>query len=632
MCGIAGIRTYKSNQNLNLERDIKRMTNIMSHRGPDDEGFCISENNVVLGHRRLSIVDLSPTGHQPMNTDDGRYALVLNGEIYNHEELKVELVALGYKYKGLSDTETVLYGYAEWGDAIFNRLNGIFAIAIYDRKTEVLTLARDRFGVKPLYIAKGAQGWIFASEIKSILEVDTFNNVNKRSLHEFLFYGYPMKERTMFEGISKVLQGQVLKILPSGESTTSLFWKPEDIKLSTSNISEEYAIDQTRSLLESAVKRQLMSDVPVGVFLSGGIDSGAMTAFGSKHYGGRLKTFSAGFDFGDAGHNELPMAARVAKKFNTEHHEMMIKGGDLPDIIEKLVWHHDAPFSDAANIPLYLMTQQVKDSVKVILQGDGGDELYAGYQRYHLAYHHRKYKFITSALHPIQSYVPNNKLRDQIKRFYPIFNQNNEGNRFGRLLTMETPENSPLNILDNNVRKDIEKYDPYQYFGEIADRFSNIKTQAQKLLWLDTQIILPDLFLEKVDKSTMANSIEVRVPFLDNELSAFAMGLPAKLKLKKGVKKYILKKSLEGILPNEVLYGPKKGFGVPYENWTRGPLFTFMHDHIISFIDKNPGLLNKKILASMMHEHNNGIGSHGRILWKVLNLVLWMEKYNIKYN
>jgi len=625
MCGIAGIKTYKSKI---VNRDtIVRMTDSMKHRGPDDKGIYISpEGKVALGHRRLSILDLSPTGHQPMTTEDGEISLVMNGEIYNHEDIKKELLSLGYNFRGHSDTETVLYAYQQWGDEIFVKLNGIFSMAISRLSTDTLTLVRDRLGVKPLYYTYGNSSLLFASELKAILAVEHFDKITPQSLHEFLYFGYAMKDRTMFDGIYEVLPGE--KIIVQGEEIRkSLYWKPEDI-VRMPDIQERDAIEKTRDLLEKAVVRQLMADVPVGVFLSGGIDSGAMVAFASKHYGGKIKTYSAGFDF-DGGHNELPLAAKVAGTFDTEHHELMIKGGDLPDIIEKLVWHHDTPFSDAANIPLYLMTQALKGSPKVILQGDGGDEMFGGYPGYHLMSKYWKYKIITASLHPFHKMIPVKRIQQQVERFYPLFAEKDQASFYGRLLTTETPENSPLRVLNPGVRESIIYHNPFFYFGEMAKRFSFLESRAQKLLWIDTQILLPYQFLEKVDKSTMANSIEVRVPFLDNELSAFAMGLPAKLKLKGGVKKYLLKKALVGILPNEVLYGPKKGFGVPYQNWLAGPLYVYMRERILGYAEEHPGFFNKPVLEKMMTQHKEGKGNAGFLLWKVLNLVIWMDKYSM---
>ncbi|CAG0905860.1 unnamed protein product, partial [Darwinula stevensoni] len=436
---------FKSEERLLSKDSLIEATNSIRHRGPDDAGY-YEDENVGLGHRRLSIIDLSSAGHQPMTSANGRYIIAYNGEIYNYLQLKQELQSNGFQFRSQSDTEVVVNGFEYWGSAIFEKLNGIFAISIWDQAEKKLILARDRMGVKPLYYWHENDLLLFGSEIKTILSYDIVKRkINLQSFHEFLYYGYALGENTMFSGIKKILPGQYLEI-SKDKVMTKKFWSINNINtISQNSIKESTAISQTKSLLESAVSRQLVSDVPVGVFLSGGIDSSAITAFASKHYAGKLKSYSAGFDF-DGGHNELPLASKIAKKFGTQHHELMVQGKDITDIIKKMIYHHDEPFSDAANIPLYLMTQHVKNDCKVVLQGDG------------------------------------------------------------------------------------------------------------------------DQFLEKVDKSTMANGVEVRVPFLDNDLASFALALPSELKVKNGVKKYLLKKALDGILPNEVLYGPKKGFGVPYQN------------------------------------------------------------------
>ncbi len=629
MCGINGIIGNKGVPKGELKEGILRMNALLSHRGPDHQDIYVSDK-VGLGHTRLSILDLTDAGHQPMKTPDERYAIVLNGEIYNHLEIRQTLEELGYHFRGHSDTETVLYGFAQWGEAIFQKLNGIFAVGIYDQQKKEVYLARDRFGVKPLYYFKDQSKLIFSSEIKSILASGVYPKLSYKSLHEFLYYGYPLGDRTMLEGIKKVLPGYYLKISQPFHTKKCCFWKPENLlELSPFADSEEEAIKKTRALLEKAVRRQLMSDVPVGVFLSGGIDSSAITAFASRHFPGKLKTYSTGFDF-DEGHNELPLAAEIAKTFGTEHHEMMIRGADLPDIIEKLVGQHDAPFSDAANIPLYLMTRALGGDPKVILQGDGGDELFGGYSRYHLMTKYRPYRTILNILKPLKGILPSAKLRARVERFYPVFSEREDGRMFAKLLTLETEEKSPLQTLSIPFHEKAKSHDPFEYYTEVATRFNGLSDRIQKLLWLDTQIILPDQFLEKVDKSTMANSIEVRVPFLDNELAEYAMRMPAKYKLKGGIKKYILKKALEGIVPDKVLYGPKKGFGVPYENWLKGPLSGYLKERLFSSDFAKSGMMDKRYVKSLLSNHLSSKQNNGFILWKLLNLSIWLEKYKVE--
>jgi asparagine synthase (glutamine-hydrolysing) len=624
MCGITGYYKFVERSSLNL----KAATNAITHRGPDSVGY-YEDEIVGLGHRRLSILDLTSTGFQPMYSNNKRFIIIFNGEIYNYRSIRDELNQLGYQFDGTSDTEVIINGFEIWGNNIFKKLNGIFSIAIFDKSEQKLTLARDRLGVKPLYYFKNEVCFAFGSEIKSLLKYECVNStLNHHSFHEFIYYGYGLGEKTMYNDIFKLEPGSLIEISKNSYSI-SYYWKHEDVILqSEDNISLSEAVSRTKVLLEEAVKSQLVSDVPVGVFLSGGIDSSAITAFASKHYAQKLKTFSAGFDF-DEGHNELPLAAKVAKQFDTDHSEIFIKGKDLPAIIEQMVLQHDEPFSDAANIPLYLMTKEIKQRCKVILQGDGGDELFGGYPRYHMLHNLKWYKLLFSSLNFFEPLIPSKYVREKTKRFYPIFTSNN--NLFAKLLT-EDQEDIPELSFSKELRFLIKDQLPFIHYSKMSKRFDYLEDDVQKLLWIDTKIILPDQFLEKVDKSTMANGVEVRVPFLDNHLVEFALSLPSKYKLHKGIKKYLLKKALEGTVPNEVLYGPKKGFGVPYQNWLRGPLKEFMKDMIYSQSIKDKNLFDYKVLTQRIEEHCTNKTNWGFHLWKILNFCIWIDKYSIEVN
>jgi len=626
MCGICGVIGRKENVKHDVIND---MVNTLFHRGPDYQDVFL-EKNMALGHSRLSIIDLSQNGNQPMQTSDGSVVIVFNGEIYNHIEIRESLRKLGYTFRGSSDTESILYGYLEWGESIFKKLNGIFALSIYDRRINNLLLTRDRFGVNPLYFYEDSNYLLFGSEIKSLLSTGIKKRINYQGLHEFLYYGHALGKNTLFEGISKIMPGEVVRInIENNSIERSYFWRPESDIKTFHDISENDAILQTRQLLEQAVKRQLISDVPVGVFLSGGIDSSSITAFASKHYPKKINSFSAGFDF-DNGHNELPLAEKIAKKYSTNHHTLMIQGKNIPSIIEKMILHHDEPFSDAANIPLYLLTKKIKNSCKVILQGDGGDELFAGYPRYHILHQMHKYKYPILLLEKMDLLLPNGKLKRKVNRFASVFKEPKKGRMFAKLLTVQSEEKSPMNIFTHGIQKKLVNKDPFQRYEEVYNRFKQLKGMPQQMLWIDTQIILPDQFLEKVDKSTMANSVEVRVPFLDNDLSEFAMSLPGSLKVKRGEKKYILKKALEGIVDNEVLYGPKKGFGVPYSNWIEKPINDFFWDKIKSKYIKELGILNYNYIQDLTKNENGGFKENGFMLWKVLNLCIWLEAYKVE--
>ncbi len=624
MCGIAGILDNTLETIKKVE--INRMINLIQHRGPDNQGFFV-ENEIALGHARLSIQDLTANGHQPMVSSGGDNVIAFNGEIYNFGILKEQLHNLGFIFKSTSDTEVILNGYAAWGTKIFEKLNGIFSIAIWDAKIKSLILARDRFGVKPLYIQNTSNGFFFASEVKALLSRSKERRVlDPQAFHEFMFYGNGLKEKTLFKGIENLKPGVFLVIKNNEKPLQYFFWRPEDVK--QSNVSFNKAIVKTKELLEKAVQNQLVGDVPVGIFLSGGIDSSCITAFAVKHYSKKIKTFSAAFDF-ESGTNELDKAKSVADFYDTDHEEMFIKGEDLPSVIEQLVWHHDTPFSDAANIPLFLMAQQVKRTHKVILQGDGGDEIFAGYRRYQMLNELQKFKPMIVA-GKLASVLPFDSLaKNRLERMSVALGQKDDGMRMALLLTVETLKNSPLAVLGDNVLNKLEHTNPFLEYINESQRF-NAQDLVQKMLLTDTQIILPSIFLEKVDKSTMGQSIEVRVPLLDNELTDFVIGLPSSYKVHKKEKKWLLRQALRGVVPNEILDAPKTGFGVPFENWLKKPLNSFMKEQLFSDTIRDKGFFNEKKLRKIITQHEQGKINHGFLLWKLMNLSIWMQKYKVE--
>jgi asparagine synthase (glutamine-hydrolysing) len=366
MCGICGVLDFEA-ERLDPDR-LARMTESLWHRGPDDGGLHVAPP-VGLGHRRLAIIDLSPTGRQPMASPDGSAVLVYNGETYNFPELREELEARGHRFRGTSDTEVVLGAYLEWGEECFRRLNGMFALALWDARIRTLFLARDRFGIKPLFWARHGSALVFGSEIKALLAAGVPRALDWGFLREYLYYGNSLLEQSAFAGIRKLLPGHVLRVDANGERERP-FWRIEDLPEREGRFEE--LRDRTRELLERAVRRHLISDVPVAVFLSGGVDSSAVTAFAARHYAGKLKTFSVGFDFSPV--DERPRARRLAEQVGTDHHELFVTTDDLEGVIQALVRSHDEPFADAANVPLVLLCRRLRElGIKVALQGDGGD-------------------------------------------------------------------------------------------------------------------------------------------------------------------------------------------------------------------------------------------------------------------
>ena len=610
MCGICG---YVSKKSINIEE----MNLSISHRGPDNQGS-FQDNSLALGHTRLSILDLSDESNQPMVSRSGRYVIVYNGEIYNFRELKRELQAKGVVFEKESDTEVVLEGFEFWGVELFEKLNGMFAFAIYDRELNRIYIARDRFGVKPLYYYSANSDFIFGSEIKSILASKVVKEeLDYQGLYEYLHFATTLGETTFYKNIKKLEPGYYLEFDLDKKS-----FRVEPYRLNyevtASMDSLEEAIEKTRELFEASVKRQLVSDVPIGIFLSGGIDSTAITAYATKHYNGKVKTFSAGFDF-DNGNNELESARFIANHFGTEHHELHIKGSNTIDILDSINHHFDQPFGDAANIPLYLMSQELKGKEKVVLQGDGGDELFAGYHRYQRLHYYKTYKFISKFLFLFKNATPKDSPKYKGLRFLFALNQNDPSREMAYILSQEMFDEDPADYFTKEVKSRLQSLNPFYRYEYFYNKFKELDP-VNRALYTDMNIILPDLYFEKVDRATMANSLEVRVPFLDNELVDYAMSLPSKYKVKGKEKKYLLKRAFRGVVPDEILFAPKKGFGVPFQYWLRTSMRDFMLDTV-----RDSSLYNSKI-EELMQEHIAKRKDNGYILWKLLNLSLWLKK------
>ena len=617
MCGISGIFN-RDNSRVELDL-IEKINNKTEHRGPDNGSVRIFDN-VALGHRRLSIIDLSSDANQPMATKNKRYTIVFNGEIYNFREIRKRLESKGIVFQTNSDTEVILYSFQEFGKECFSMFNGMFALAIFDNEKSELILARDQFGIKPLYYFVSTDVFIFGSEMKTILAHPICKtDINLQGLSEYMWYGNPLGNNTIYNNISELGAGELM-VLNKNFVKIEKFFKIKNIK--SKIISEGDAIDEIKVLLEESVKRHLISDVPVGVFLSGGIDSSAITAIASKHYTQQLKTFSVGFDFA-GGPNELALAAKIAKKFNTDHHEIQISGNNIIDVIESLVRAHDEPFGDAADIPLYLLTQKLNGKIKVVLQGDGGDEFFGGYSRYNTIQNVGKWSLL-SFLSPVikASGVTNTKLL-RFQRFLNAISQNDPAVRNALLLTMESKYSGPFRIFNLQYRNLIKEKDPFARYREVYNEFNQETNDVQSIFYADAQIILKDTYFEKVDKSTMANSIEVRVPFVDKELSEFMLSLPAELKVKKGISKYLLKKALEGIVPNEILYGKKTGFSVPYAFWLKTTLANYFEQQISTSHAQK--YLDKKEILRMFDLHKRNKGNFGFLLWKTLIFAVWLN-------
>jgi asparagine synthase (glutamine-hydrolysing) len=622
MCGICGIVDFRG---LSVSKKLLgAMTETLGHRGPDDSGVFVS-GPVGMGHARLSIIDLSSSGHQPMLSDDGRYALVYNGEVYNFPELRKNLERRGAIFRGNSDTEIVLKALLEWGTDALAMFKGMFALAFWDKEAERLYAARDRFGIKPLYYHFFDSGIIFGSEVKAILAANKFKReVDFEALHEYLYYGTALGSNFLFKGVKKVLPGNFLVVTRQG-CRCEPFFSMEEIPRVSDDLAS--SAEKIRCYLDGAVKSHLLSDVPVGVFLSGGIDSSTITALASRHYHGTMKTFSVGFDF-DRGINELPKAKMVAQHFGTEHHELHIEGKKVSQVIEKLVRCHDAPFGDAANIPLYLLCEQLKGSIKVILQGDGGDEIFAGYRRYNVLAFERVWQALSRAGSVLGRLIPRSPAHYRYMRFFKAMKNSDAAMRMALLMTEESLDSPPTRVLSEEVRGILRSSNPFFRYREIFDCYAHLDP-VQRMLYTDCRIILPDIFLGKVDKSTMAHSIEVRVPFLDNDLASYVMGIPSAVKVRFGQKKWLLRYAMRGIVPDTILDGKKTGFSVPYSWWLKEPLANYMKSVMYDKQIMDWGFFDKSSLKKCMDEHISGERNNGFLLYKLLNLALWYKFYMV---
>jgi len=574
MCGIAGF-------NFRDRVLLQKMVEKLSHRGPDEKGYFLDD--VSLGHSRLSIIDLQ-SGKQPMYNEDASMCIVFNGEIFNYKELREKLPK--HNFATESDTEVILHGYEEWGIDVLNKLNGQFAFCIYDG--ESMFLARDRLGIKPLYFYVEGKKFIFASEMKAILEHEIPKKVDETVISDYFSYNYVPAPKTIFKNMYKLLPGHYL-LFKDKKIKIRKYW---DLKFQPSNISLHDAEKQIIEKLKESVKKRMIADVPLGAFLSGGIDSSAIVALMSQ-LTDNVKTFSIGFGEGD----ELSLARKTARMHSTDHKEFIIKPGDF-NLFKDLVYYADEPFADSSIIPTYMVSKIARKYVKVALSGDGGDENFAGYNRY---------------------------VKNKYERLYskiPVFNE-----RFNRIREISKIKDDSLRFIKGNeVFIDSEKK---QLLNSTNESFKmNYLTDGERLnrlLYLDIKTTLPNDYLKKVDTASMANSLEVRTPFLDHEFMEFNATLPPEYKLKGTNKKYILKRAVKGLIPNEVIEGKKQGFSIPIDDWLRNDLKDELHEILMSSAKR--GYFNKFYLHKLWVQHQNNIFNHRERLWSIISFEMWHRRF-----
>lgn len=626
------------------------MVNIIRHRGPDDSGVHVStKHHIGLGNCRLSIIDLSPAGHMPMSNEDGSIWITQNGEIYNFPELRHELEQRGHKFRSKSDTEVLIHGYEEWGTDLLSRLNGMFAFALLDlrdsshRSGPRLLLARDRFGVKPLYYFSHGSRMIFASEIKAILLADEVQPVlDFEALHRYLTYLWVPGPRTMFAGIEQVPPGHYL-CWDEGTFEIAPYWQLSFCI--DEEMHEKTAAEELRAILQRAVDRHLISDVPVGVFLSGGLDSSSILALSSKNNGGKRKAFTIAYRPEDAqleqSADDAKYARRVARYFDAEYHEIEL----VPDIVEllpKVVWHLDTPVADPAAIATYLICQAAQPELKVLLSGQGADEVFAGY-RVHMA--HRVAQYFQHIPTPLRRWPV-----DSILRSLQLLKNHVPGMHPGLVLAAhrflrKLRDNAALPaeeryILSRSYSTQTDLYELYTPELRRSLDSSNVATEyhayfedvseqdfVNRMLYVDAKTFLPDLNLAYCDKLSSAASVEVRVPFLDNEIVDFASRIPPGFKLKRLTGKYLMRMAMSEVVPREVLRRRKAGFGAPIRRWQRHNLRTMIDDLLSTTTVRNRGLFDPLAVRQLVEEDRKGIRDNSYKIWALLTLEVWQRSF-----
>jgi len=627
MCGICGIINFNGkpiSQNL-----IQQMNNTLIHRGPDDEGYYFSQRlgsrgqrigdkpSVALTHRRLSIIDLD-TGHQPMSNEDGTVWIVFNGEIYNFIELREKLIKRGHQFCTKSDTEVIIHAYEEYGTNCLKHFIGMFAFALWDEKNNMLFLARDRLGIKPLYYIILPNEFIFASEIKAIIKHPKIQKeIDWKALSDYLFYQYIPSPRTIFTQIKKLPPAHFILIKKDRqieiESYWDLKWEPDY------SLTKQECIDETRKLLLQVVEDRLVSDVPFGAFLSGGVDSSAVVSAMTKIMNIPVKTFTIGFK--ESKFNESDYAKTLAKHLNTEHYEEIVKPNAI-EILPELAHKFDEPFGDSSAIPTYYVAKLARKHVTMVLSGDGGDEGFAGYVRYLQALKEqilfdKKYPFFKKLSRLILPFYPQNlRGRGSLKRILETPLQ-----RYFRSIQIFN-FTQIQNLLSPEIRKCLNDYRS-EYLLEKFYKENKFPDLISVLQYLDIKTYLPEDILVKVDRTTMANSLEARVPLLDHRLLEFLTKIPSKYKINSKITKWILREAIKIWLPPRFLDRPKHGFALPLAYWFRNNLGQFVKDRILGKRFLKRGFFQKKPIEKIIKEHQRGIRSWSAAIWSLLMFDEW---------
>jgi asparagine synthase (glutamine-hydrolysing) len=622
MCGIAG---YLTDGHRDLHTPLRKMAAALAHRGPDDEGFLEAltrdgERRVGLAHRRLAIIDLS-SGHQPMSNADGTVQIVFNGEIYNFPQLRHELVAKGYAFRTRSDTETIVHAYEEWGPDCLGRFRGMFAFALWDARRERLLLARDRYGKKPLFLHESEGLLLFASEIKALLEVPgVARRVDRAALWDYFAFRYVPAPATLLAGIRKLMPGSYL-LCERGRLIEQRYFAPDDGRAPAGAAPEGDPVAGFLTQLDEAVRIRMISDVPFGAFLSGGIDSSAVVAMMSRHSSQPVKTFSVGF--AESAYSELAYARTIADQFHTEHHELTVSQEHLMEHLPALVRYRDAPVAEPSDIPIYLLSREARRTVKMVLTGEGADEFLGGYpkhvyERYVGAYQ-RLPAPVRGLIEPLCRSLPYRfrRAKTAIANLGLADARERLPRWFGAL---SGPERERLTLLQAPP----PAHEPAPWLGASAGN-----TALRGILYFDQMSWLPDNLLERGDRMTMAASLEARMPFMDHELAAFVSGLADEWRVKGRTTKRILREAMTRVLPARILERPKVGFRVPVNEWFRGSMRGYLAEHLLGAQSRTRDYYRPQALRGYLEEHAAGRQNHEKLLFSLLSLEIWHRELGL---
>ncbi len=635
MCRIVGIWEFTS-KGSGINSRIIQMRDTLSHGGPDDAGtFVDSKAGVALGHRRLSILDLSEKGKQPMEFES--LVITYNGEVYNYRDIKKELEACGYTFDSNTDTEVVLKAFHKWGKEAVHRFRGMFAFALWNKERKELLLCRDRVGVKPLFWYYKNGVFMFASELKAFFEYEDFAlDIDRKAVAQLLQYGYITASKSIFSHVKKVKPGHFLTVSSSGEIKEEKYW---DVYEYLNTDKEEHSVEELEERLKESFKLRMVSDVPVGVFLSGGIDSSLVSAIVQSESSKPIKTFTIGFE--DKEYDEAKWAKLIAKHIGTEHHELYCTEKELFEIVPKLSYIYDEPFGDSSGIPTYLVSQLARQSVKVVLSGDGGDEIFGGYVKYMITQNvFGKLKVIHPLLRraikgtvellgrerfaELVSRVPYLKsryknLKTKVHKFINVFDAKDEIEFFVKAGQFVS-DKEIIKLVNINL-EDIADY--HTFHGSVPEN-----KLISLLGAIDIKTYLPDDILVKVDRASMSIALEAREPFLDQNLISFGLSLPGSLKVKDGKGKYLLREVLYKYVPREIVDRPKQGFGIPVEKWLRGALREYLLDMLGDRLFTDSMDLNYKVYRRFVNgflESDGNVSPH--FVWNLYSLWLWYKRW-----